>query len=375
MKKLKTILSIFFRIAYFIFLLSLLLSYFAPYANPKPFWLFAFFGLAYPWLLIVNVLFLIWWIIRWKKLYWLSLIAILIGWNDMKNLFHFGSGNQNTKGGIKVLSYNVRNFDLYNWTHNTETRNKIFSFLKNESADIVCLQEFFQGDSGYFETLDTLIELTQSVDHHVKYTLTRRKTDHWGIATFSKYPILFKGKIPFKYKSNSICIFSDLKIGEDTVRVYNMHLQSISFGYADYRFIEALKKNNDTLDVEDIEIASKNILRRIKHAFIKRATQTEKILAHINACKYPVIICGDFNDTPFSYTYHAFAEKYLDSFMESGSGIGNTYIGDFPSYRIDYIFHSSQFTSSNFEIHSEELSDHYPVSCTLKPLPSSPLGR
>lgn len=366
MKRLKSILSFLFRIIYFVFLISLLLSYFAPYTNPKSFWVFAFFGLAYPWLLIANVLFLLYWIIRWKKLYWISLVVILIGWNSMKNLFHFSSEKKNANGGIKVLSYNVRNFDLYNWSHNKETRNKIFSFLKKESADIVCLQEFFQGDSGYFETLDSVLAVTKSVDNHIKYTLTRRNKDHWGIATLSKYPIVFKGKVPFKYKSNSICIFSDLKIGSDTVRVYNMHLQSINFGYADYRFIEALKENNDTLDAEDVEIASKNILRRIKRAFIKRATQTEKIIAHINSCKYPVIICGDFNDTPFSFTYHEFAEKYKDSFMESGSGIGNTYIGDFPSYRIDYIFHSQQFTSSNFVVHPEELSDHYAISTVIK---------
>ena len=367
MKRLKTIISVLIHIAYFVFLISLLLSYFAPFANPKSFWLFAFFGLAFPWLLLINILFLVWWIIRWKKLYWLSLVIILIGWNDMKHLFHFGKGNENVKGGIKVLSYNVRDFDLYNWSHNKDTHNKIFSFLKKESADIVCLQEFFQGDSGYFETLDTVIKATQSVDNHIKYTYSRKKLHHWGIATFSKYPIVFKGKVPFKYKSNNICIFSDLKIGEDTMRVYNMHLQSISFGYADYKFIEALKENNDTLDVDDIEIASKNILGRLKRAFIKRTTQTEKIIAHINSCKYPVIICGDFNDTPFSYTYHSFAEKYKDSFMESGSGIGNTYIGNVPSYRIDYIFHSPQFTSSNFQVHSEELSDHYAVSTVIVP--------
>ena len=369
MKRLKAIISILIRIVYFVFLISLLLSYFAPYANPKSFWIFAFFGLAYPWLLIANVFFLLYWIIRWKKLYWISLVVILIGWNNMKNLFHFGGGTENTKNGIKVLSYNVRNFDLYNWTHNKNTRNKIFFFLKDESADIVCLQEFFQGDSGHYETLDSVIAVTKSVDNHIKYTYSKRKKDHWGIATFSKYPIIFKGKVPFKYKSNNICIFSDLKIGNDTVRVYNMHLQSIRFDYADYKFIEALKENNDTLDADDIGIASKNILRRIKRAFIKRTTQAEKILAHINSCKYPVIICGDFNDTPFSYTHHLFSEKYQDAFMESGSGIGNTYAGIVPSYRIDYIFYSSQFTSSNFEVHSEELSDHYPISTIISPRP------
>ncbi len=367
MKRLQLIASYFIRTAFFISLLSLLLSYIAPYANPKSFWFFAFFGLAYPWLLLLNILFLIWWIIRWKKLYWLSLMIILIGWNNMRHLFHFGGNDPVKSPGIKILSYNVRNFDLYNWTHNKETRNTIFSLLKRESADIVCLQEFFQGDSGYFETLDSVIAVTKALDDHVKYTMTRRKKDHWGIATFSKYPIVFKGKIPFKYKSNNICIFSDMKIGNDTVRVYNMHLQSISFGYADYRFIEALKENNDTLDVEDIEISSKNILRRIKRAFIKRTTQAEKIIAHINACRYPVIICGDFNDTPFSYTYNVFADTYEDAFMESGSGIGNTYIGIMPSYRIDYIFHSSQFISSGYKTLPDELSDHFPITCQLKP--------
>src|ERR1035441_3046815 len=367
MGKLKSIASFCLRIVYFIFLAALFFSYFSPYANPKHFWLLAFFGLAFPWLLIVNFLFLIYWLIRWKKLYWVSLIVILIGWNNMKHLFHFGIFNKNTnEKGIKVLSYNVRDFDLYNWTHHKQTKNKIFSFLKEKSADIMCLQEFFQGDSGFYETMNPLIDLTQATNHHIEYTLTRRKKEHWGIATFSKFPIIKKGKVPFKYRSNNICIFSDLKIGEDTVRIYNMHLQSISFNNSDYKFIEALKENNDTLDMEDVEIESKNILRRVKRAFVKRASQTEKIIAHINSCKYPVIICGDFNDTPFSYTYNTFSGKYIDSFMESGSGIGNTYIGDFPSYRIDYIFHSEQFSSSNFVVHKEELSDHYAISTIIK---------
>ena len=145
MIRIKQIISVLIRSAYFVLLASLLLSYLSPYANPKEYWLFAFFGLAYPYLLLVNVLFLIWWIIRWNKLYWLSLICILAGWMNMKHLFHFGGGENGSQQSVKVLSYNVRLFDLYNWTHNKDTRNNIFSFLKDESADILCLQEFFQG--------------------------------------------------------------------------------------------------------------------------------------------------------------------------------------------------------------------------------------
>ena len=365
MERIKNIVSFFFRVAYFVLLISLLLSYLSPYANPKNFWLFAFFGLAFPYLLLLNVLFLIWWIIRWNRLYWLSLLFILIGWTNMKHLFHFG-GNNETKNGIKILSYNVRLFDLYNWTHEKNTRSKIFSFIYDEAPDILCLQEFFQGDSSSFESIHPLEDIAKTQDHHIAYTVSRRKKDHWGIATFSKYPIVNKGKITFKTRSNNICIFSDLKIGEDTVRVYNVHFQSISFDHADYKFIDALKENNDTLDAEDIEIASKNILRRLKRAFIKRASQTDKVVQHIAACKYPVIVCGDFNDSPFSYTYHSFSEKLQDAFMESGSGMGSTYLGDFPSYRIDYIFHSDNIMSSNFEVPQIKLSDHYPVTCSLK---------
>lgn len=373
MKRIKKIFSFLFRLIYFIALTSLFLSYFAPPAHPKNFWMLSFFGLAYPALLLANIFFLIWWLIRWKKLYWLSLIVLLIGWTNMKTLFHFSaspptplrqSGGESSE--IKVLSFNVRLFDLYNWTHNKETRQRIFSFLKEESADILCLQEFFQGDSGYFETLVPLVNLTQAKDKHVEYTITLKKKHHWGIATFSKYPIVNRGAIRFKTRSNNICIWSDIKTGEDTVRVYNLHLQSISFGASDYKFMEALRQKSDTLDREDIEMGSKNILRRLKRAFIRRASQTEKVIQHIDSCRYPVIVCGDFNDSPFSYTYHCFAEELKDAFMESGSGFGTTYLGSFPSYRIDYIFHSTHFTSSDFETVREELSDHYPVKCRLK---------
>jgi endonuclease/exonuclease/phosphatase family metal-dependent hydrolase len=381
MKRIQKIISLLGRILYFTLLISLLLSYIAPYVNPKGFWLLAFFGLAYPLLLVSNTVFLLWWMLRRKKLFWLSLICILAGWTSIQHFFnfipnsfplrcnvnsvHLSTEESRQKEEIKILTYNVRLFDLYNWTRNKDTRFNIYSFIKKESADICCFQEFFQSDSGKYNTLDTLIELTQSTAHHVAYTVTRKKKNHWGLATFSKYPILNRGEIIFKTPSNNSCIFSDLKIGTDTVRIYNLHLQSISFGYADYKFIDALKENNDTLDAEDIEIASKNILRRLKRAFIKRASQSEMVLDHIKTCNYPVIVCGDFNDTPFSYTYHAFSKKLRDSFMESGSGIGNTYLGDFPSYRIDYVFHSNNFCASRFEVFKTGLSDHYPVICHL----------
>lgn len=364
LKSLNAFFRISFRIGYFIGLAALLVSYLAPYANPKEFWLIAYFGLAYPWLLLLNILFLIWWIVRWNRLYWVSMIAILAGWNNMRLLFHFGE-EEPGKNGIEVMSFNVRNFNLYDWAGNPGIRDSIYHFLEKEQPDILCLQEFYHGDSSEYATIDTLMHFTGAAGRHVVYTHNKNRRKHWGIATYSRHPIIRKGKVPFKYKSNNICIWSDIKIGEDTVRVYNMHLQSIRFDQADRRFIEALKENNDTLDAEDIEINSKNILRRIKRAFIKRTTQTEKILAHMDSCRYKKIICGDFNDTPYSYTYQLFSEKYQDAFMQGGRGIGATYPGLLP-YRIDYIFHSMEDPARGFRVFKKELSDHYPISCRIK---------
>lgn len=371
MKGPKSFFKILFGALYFICLLALLFSYAASYINPKTFWLFAFFGIAYPVLLLLNLVFLIWWAVQKNKLFWISLICIVAGYNHIAHFFLFNffrssSINANSSS-IKVLSYNVRLFDLYNWTGNKQTRSHLLALLNKESADIVCLQEYFQRDNDRFNMTDTLDKLLAARSHHVVYTLSRKKKDHWGIATFSKYEMVNKGRVPFKYHSNNICIFSDLKIGNDTVRIYNLHLQSISFGYAEYKFIETLKENNEKLDVDDIELGSKNILRQMKRAFIKRASQTEKIIVHVDSCKYPVIICGDFNDTPFSFTYRKFSKRYKDAFLNSGSGLGRTYNGEFPSYRIDYIFYSNQFTSKDFQVLPEEYSDHYPISCNIIP--------
>ena len=148
----------------------------------------------------------------------------------------------------------------------------------------------------------------------------------------------------------------------DTVRIYNMHLQSIAFGATDYQYMDDLEKNKQTEDIEH----SKSIGKRLKKAFIKRARQADLISESIAASPYPVIVCGDFNDTPASYTYHRIAGNLKDAFVESGNGFGKSYVGKFPSFRIDYILHSKQFKAFDFKTIHEELSDHYPVVTYLE---------
>jgi endonuclease/exonuclease/phosphatase family metal-dependent hydrolase len=345
--------------------IALLISYLAPYISPENFWFIAFFGLAYPVLLIINILFVIYWSIQFKKNAFYSLIIVISGWSQIQCYAQINpiSKPYDSKKGFKVMSYNVKLFDLYNWSHNVETRGKMFDLIKNEKPDILCIQEFFTRDStDEYNNLDTLLKLQKAKYTHKEYTTTLRRIDHWGVAIFSSYPIVKNGKINFDTKSNNICIYSDLLINGDTVRVYNVHLQSIKFGYKDYKFVDDLMNNKETEELEK----SKNILKRMKLAYIKRSKQTELVAAHIATSPYPVIICGDFNDTPNSYTYHTLSNTLKDAFVESGRGFGRSYVGKFPSFRIDYILHSSNFKSYNFRTVRKELSDHFPLVTYLE---------
>ena len=251
-------------------------------------------------------------------------------------------------------------FDLYNWKKNNESRNQILTSLAEENPDILCLQEFYTSEEkGDFNNIDTVTGLLNAKNSHVEFTTTMRTFDHWGIATFTKFPIIKKGKIEFNTSANNMCIYTDIIVRKDTIRIYNMHLQSIRFQKADYKFIEQV--GSDSTDTKDEVEKSKSILRRLKRAFVKRAIQADAISAHIKACKYKVIVCGDFNDTPASYVYNTVRWNLKDAFIESGSGFEQTYAGKFPRFRIDYILHSKEFISKDYHHLSETRTDHYPI--------------
>ncbi|MGQ0829935.1 MAG: endonuclease/exonuclease/phosphatase family protein [Bacteroidota bacterium] len=343
---------------------ALLTSYLAAEVSPQNFSFIAFFGLFYPILVIINICFVIYWFVQLKKRGIYSLIIILAGWSNLQRFVQFSLSDvpDSTKKSVKVMSYNVKNFDLYNWSHNLETRANIFELIGDEAPDIMCLQEFFSRDSSRLNNLDSLIHFQKAKYVHVEYTTHVKRIHHWGIATFSAYPIISKGKVDFGYESNNICIYTDIKMGNDTVRIYNMHLQSIAFSKEDYQYVEDLQNNVETEDIEH----SKNIFKRLKLAFIKRAKQADLIEMSIAASPYPVIVCGDFNDTPGSYTYSTIANTLSDAFIESGNGFGKSYIGVFPSFRIDYILYSKSFKAYDFRTIRQELSDHYPVCCYLE---------
>ncbi|MDP4207357.1 MAG: endonuclease/exonuclease/phosphatase family protein [Bacteroidota bacterium] len=344
----------------------LVLAYLSVYINPQHFWPLAFLGLLYPFLLIANIAFIIIWAIRLKRQVFLSLIVILVGWTFLSRYIQLNlplsSKKENSEKHIdfKILSYNVRLFDLYNWVKKPNTGQGIFGLVKREAPDIICFQEFYTREKGNFSESGIIGQLKHAKYQHIKYTLRKSKGSSFGIATFSTYPIVKRGEIHFS-KTYNACIFSDIKIDEDTIRVYNCHLQSVRFIKSDYDFIDTLKFKYSQKQVNSVF----DITTRLKWAFRRRALQADSIAAHIRRSPHPVIVCGDFNDSPVSYTYQTIRQNLHDAFIEAGSGIGHTYLGKFPAYRIDYILYDKSFEAEKYHSPKLELSDHYPVLCEI----------
>ena len=363
-KKKRSLFSKLFVLINFVFILLLLLSYLSPFISPEFIWYFAFLGLAYPVLLLVNVIFCALWLFLKSRLYILSLFAIIIGWFQLSTLFQINMKNDvslDTKDNIKIVSYNVRLFDYYKWIGDSNTRYRILNLLKTESPNIICLQEILVDTAAKFNSLKTLTLTSPSKNIHAVYRKTLQGSYKLGIATLTSYPIIHQGAVPFKEKSRNMCIYTDILIANDTVRIYNLHLQSIRFQREDYKFMKDLSQPAETDEFEK----SKGILKRLKQAFIIRSKQVKTIEEHISSCPYSVIVCGDFNDTPSSYTYHTLSSKMQDAFVERGNWIGNTYVGIFPSFRIDYILFKDRFTCNEYKKINSRLSDHYPISAKL----------
>lgn len=346
--------------------LALLLAYLAAFINPAKFLWPALFGLAYPYILLVNLLFLFYYIIRLKPTLLISLLVILLGWNNLMNLvpIHLEKDTPpeslSSDAFLKVLSYNVRSFNIYKHSKAIDAREEIFRFLSKEDADIICLQEYFTTPNPGHREEDLDRTLTATPYKSVYYGYIRPNRSAWGIATYSKYPIIKRSRIPFSNTTN-VAMYTDIKILDDTIRIFNLHLQSIKLRERNYDFMGDLKLKYTDEQMEGF----RDIGAHLKQAFILRAEQANVIANYITQSPYPVILMGDFNDTPVSYAYRKIKKGLHDAFRESGRGFGNTYAGELPSFRIDYILYSDPFRSHDFKRTKIKSSDHYPVRTYL----------
>lgn len=352
----------------FLFFLNLINSlvligaYLATHISPLSFYYLAYLGLSYPIWISIEVAFVLFWLFFKRKYIWLSLLTIAIGFNHLRHFYAVNFLSTELTKKVKVLSYNVHIFNLYDTENRMAKRDKIFDFLKTEDAGVYCFQEYYHQDgSANFETKTKMIDLLGTPYYHERYTHEMSNKRYFGVATFSKYPIINKGEIAFDNDPNNFCIYSDIVCDLDTIRVFNAHIGSIRFQPNDYRFFE----ENESDGFAENNEAGKRILRILKIGFEKRTPQALKIITEVEASPYPVVLCGDLNDTPVSYCYRQFSNHLNDAFVKAGNGIGTTYVGVVPSNRIDYIFYSPQFEADNFKTHALNCSDHEPITCEI----------
>lgn len=324
------------------------------FISPEKTWIPALFGMAYPYFLVVNIVFIILWIIIKPKFTLISILAILAGFNHIGNYLQF-SGEKSLDKGIRITSYNVKYFMGNTQFPNKENADHILNFLRQDNADIICLQEVRLNKRQIFDIKNTKLP-------QVSHLQLAHSSYAGGQLTMTRFPILNMGEIRFKNSGNMI-IYTDILIDTDTIRVYNCHLQSYRLREAEINAIDSIDFNNQPKTKEKmVELSLK-----FKDALVKRAEQAATLREYINKSPYQVIVCGDFNDTPISFTYRTVKGDLEDSFTQSGKGTANTYNGKLPSFRIDYILYSPAFTSYNFKVSNLNHSDHFPISCDLFP--------
>jgi endonuclease/exonuclease/phosphatase family metal-dependent hydrolase len=338
-----------------VFAFSLLVSYLAVIISPGAFVLPAFFGLAYPYLLLINIILVIIWVMLLRFEALISVVVIAIGFTHFSNYIKLTRPSGDKSNTFKVLSYNVRLFNYFENNHGITSEKKVIEFLKSQKPDIICLQEFFLTGKPAVEESLMIDELGGRYYSHMKVSESV-KNRYYGIITLSKFPIIRRGEI-IHTGSSSLSIYTDVVIQNDTFRIYNNHLQSFRLMRMERSFIDEMTASDDKEAMNEV----KSLSVSLKKGFVKRALQAQVVKDNISISPFPVIVVGDFNDTPVSYTYTKIRKGLHDSFLNSGYGAGFTYRGNYPPNRIDYILYNSPLINTYFEIIKVKYSDHYPI--------------
>jgi len=308
-----------------------LVAFLSYFISPNTIPLVSFIGLSIPFLLILNILFIIYWVIRLKKQFLISTIVLLIGIQYVTKLYSFSEKKVLLTDDIKIMSYNVRMFNLYNWIEKEGVDQSLFDFINSQKPDILCIQEFNP-------------KAKLGFNYPYKFIKRSEKNGQFGHAIFSKYKIINSESLNFSNSGNNT-IFTDIVKNKDTFRVYNVHLESLK-----------INPKNENFNQE----ISEKLRIRLENSFKKQANQSELIIQHQKQSNFKSIICGDFNNTAFSFVYKKLKRNKNDAFEVAGQGFGKTYDFPFP-LRIDFILTDKNITVNNFKTFNVNYSDHYPI--------------
>ena len=337
--------------------------------DPATWWFTGFLTLASFYMLVLLLLFIVFWIFAKSRWAFLSVAAIALAYQPLTRIIplRFSAPFSKEKtSALRVMSWNVEHFNILEHKTHPEKKQQMLDLINDYQPDIACFQEMVGSDKNpkAINYVPDFLQKLNFADYFYSYNV---KIDfdgdhHFGIITFSKYPVINKQTISFYPNDyNSIFQYVDIVKGNDTIRVFNIHLQSLKFSANNLKYID----QPEFEDKKAIE-QSKNIIGKFKVGFLKRKVQAERIRAEMDISPYPVIVCGDFNDVPNSYAYNTIGHGLKNAFVEKGNGFGRTFTGISPTLRIDNIFTDSKFNIEQFTRVRKVLSDHFPVMADVQ---------
>ena len=339
----------------------MLLSGYSDHIDPERFPLLACMGLVFPFLLLANLAFLVFWVfVCWRKM-WLPLAGLALACVPISIYIPLNSPQQPAENSLKVLSYNVHAFSGMVWGQ--DIFDSVFHYICRQQPDIVCLQE---GHDSWRHSERKFAEIFAYNDS-VRISTNARKSIN-SIQLHSRYPILRKERIPVSSDTemNGAAAFY-LDYEGDTLLVVGCHLENVHLDTKDRRKYKVILKGEMQRDTARSE--SRLLVEKLSGAFAVRARQAKEIRDYIgqHAHGHPVIVCGDFNDTPISYVRRHLCGGMADVFVECGRGLGLSYNQKGFNFRIDHLFCSDHFVPQYCIIDAKMgPSDHYPLVCWLK---------
>jgi endonuclease/exonuclease/phosphatase family metal-dependent hydrolase len=339
----------------FIFTLNFLVAAFSVICFGLSIWLpsgsslAGFLMLLTPVCLVLNLLFLVYWLIyKWRNA-WLSAVLLVFAWPLIKQTFVFNSPQKRNENGFSVLSYNAFYCDAINYVHNGKKDNspKLINAMASIKSDIKCFQELYNYDAlEHFRVIDKIKEQNPNF-----VTANNKRKGFVGLAIFSRFPILGSGYK--KFQGSNGLLWADVSVKGQPLRVMNVQFNSMGI-----RIDSALKTEEGVFKAE-----TKNIITRLKNGFNKRKPEVDFVLNEIEQSPNPVILVGDFNELPYGYAYGKINEKLVNAFEKAGKGFGFTYNRTPNFIRIDNQFYDNKALKINqFKTLSDvDFSDHYPV--------------
>lgn len=300
--------------------------------------MFAIFSLFVPLLFFINLLFLIFWMFKKSRKLIFPLGSLFIAYLFFGSFYAMRNDAKEKKpDDLEIMTFNAWGFNRYGWMKGDNIGDKIITLIKEEDPDILCIQEHSRIRYKQLKQFKYRSETPHSVPRTTQ-------------AIFSKYPIVSEGSLDLPETPNNI-IYTDILIDEDTIRIYNIHLQSFNIVPSKKSFSEQESEKN---------------FKRLVGTFEKQWEQAKIFDNHRNSCPYRYIVCGDMNNTQFSNVYKRLRGDLQDTFFEQGSGFGKTYSLFGLPLRIDYVFPDSSFEVIEHKNYKQRLSDHFPVKATLR---------